>query len=434
MFRQRLFVSACLLARARAGDYPDGPIDNKYELKFIDTAKHPLAVCNDGSPAAYYVHVGDCPMHSFVIHQQGGWWCWDDYSCKVRWEHFEDGQLRALKEKRHLMSTVQLQNTTTAFNTFNGEKNTGLMVTGNANVDPHFYRASKVFVAYCSSDSHAGNTTTRDATGRTWHFRGKEIIRAIIADLVEEYDLGKAERLVLTGGSAGGMATVANGDWVRTLLPPLQGRRYIAYPDAGVFQDVQPHRMCDSPDVYECKCAAGAGCGIVTLATQMQKMIMYTKGIPDESCTQALGRWGAWRCYLGQYAWPFLAETFLLNQMQTDEWQAFWNGFTGWANSSRPEEAEYAEWFKGDVQNTWAGILGSGSTNVYVFSPSCVIHTFTYGPEWWNIKVDGKSSRDIIGALANGEKVEQQYVDLCEGISCTEACKPSVLQPTDVIL
>ena len=107
-------------------------------------------------------------------------------------------------------------------------------------------------------------------------------------------------------------------------LPPLRAgepRRYIAYPDAGVFMDVMPHRMCDKPSTYECKCAAGAGCGVVTMATQMQRMAVFTGGQPDESCADAHGTWGVWRCYLGQYAWPHLQQTFLLNQMQTDEWQ-----------------------------------------------------------------------------------------------------------------
>jgi len=203
------------------------------------------------------------------------------------------------------------------------------MVTGNSTIDPFFHRASKVFVAYCSSDSHAGNTTTTRHDGglpAVWHFRGKEIIKAVISELMEEHSLGESETVVLTGGSAGGMATVLNGDWVEKLLPPNSARVYTAYPDAGVFMDVQPSRLCDSPGVYECKCAAGSGCGIVTMADQVQKMIRYTGGVPDASCASAHGEWGSWRCYLGQYAMDHFSSTFLLNQMQTDEWQGFWNG------------------------------------------------------------------------------------------------------------
>ena len=135
MFVMRFLIYVTILITVQAAT-KDGPLDNGYKLKFIDTRKHPLAVCNDGSPGAYYVHDGDCPHKTFVIHQQGGWWCWDDFSCSVRWEHFEDATKRAPTEKRHLMSTKMLKDTTQRFNTFNGEKNTGLMVTRNATADP----------------------------------------------------------------------------------------------------------------------------------------------------------------------------------------------------------------------------------------------------------------------------------------------------------
>ena len=40
--------------------------------------------------------------------------------------------------------------------------------------------------SYCSSDSHAGNSTTATgSSGHAWHFRGKEIVRAVVAELVQ---------------------------------------------------------------------------------------------------------------------------------------------------------------------------------------------------------------------------------------------------------
>ena len=49
-----------------------------FELVFFDLAVHPLAVCNEGTPGAYYLKRGNASR--WVIHQQGGgWWRWDDY-------------------------------------------------------------------------------------------------------------------------------------------------------------------------------------------------------------------------------------------------------------------------------------------------------------------------------------------------------------------
>lgn len=99
---------------------PDGPFDLGYTLRFVDVSAHPLAVCNDGSPAAYYIHKGE-DADAWVLHQQGGWWCWDDYSCRVRWDHFANHTI----DTRTLMSTSDLSDLTQRHDTFNGEKNTG---------------------------------------------------------------------------------------------------------------------------------------------------------------------------------------------------------------------------------------------------------------------------------------------------------------------
>ena len=63
-------------------------------------------------------------------------------------------------------------------------------------------------------------------------------------------------------------------------------------------------------------------------------MAVFSQGIVDESCAAHFGRWGAWRCYLGQYAAPFLEARTLFLQNQIDEWQGFWNGFFSYASNS----------------------------------------------------------------------------------------------------
>eukprot|EP00658_Telonema_sp_P-2_P032363 TRINITY_DN23986_c0_g1_i2.p1 TRINITY_DN23986_c0_g1~~TRINITY_DN23986_c0_g1_i2.p1 ORF type:complete len:331 (+),score=62.52 TRINITY_DN23986_c0_g1_i2:96-1088(+) len=221
----------------------DGPISLGYQLKFVDTTKHPLAVCNDGTPAAYYLHTS-ARSRDWVLHQQGGWWCWDDYSCAVRWAHFQNHTT----EKRTLMSTGQLAALTAKYDTFNGEKNTGIMAhnsTGNP-----MSAASKVFVVYCSSDSHAGNRSAGYVEGAgdsKWHFRGKEIVKAVLGELNANHGLGTASSVVLTGGSAGGMATLNNADYVGEMLKEMApGVNFVAMPDSGFFVDVMPGRSGSS--------------------------------------------------------------------------------------------------------------------------------------------------------------------------------------------
>ena len=94
---------------------------------------------------------------------------------------------------------------------------------------------------------------------------------AVISDLLaEDGGLAGTGDMVLTGGSAGGMATFLNADYVKGLVAAANPNvHYIAYPDAGWFMDVMPNRVCNSPGVYECLCSASASCGVTSLNEQM---------------------------------------------------------------------------------------------------------------------------------------------------------------------
>ena len=52
--------------------------------------------------------------------------------------------------------------------------------------------------------------------------------------------LARAQRLLLSGCSAGGAAVLANLDFVASLLPPRAGRVFKGHVDAGWFLDAMP--------------------------------------------------------------------------------------------------------------------------------------------------------------------------------------------------
>ena len=70
---------------------------------------------------------------------------------------------------------------------------------------------SAAYLPYCSSDVYSG---TRNASAETGHryFYGKYIVKAVIADLIENTWITEAEEVVLTGASAGGFGTECNCD------------------------------------------------------------------------------------------------------------------------------------------------------------------------------------------------------------------------------
>merc|ERR1711991_316111 len=98
---------------------------------------------------------------------------------------------------------------------------------------------SKVLLPYCDGASFTGNRATPvTVNGTTLHFGGKRILTQILKVLMgEPYNLGTAKEVLLTGCSAGGLATYLNADYVASLLPPSV-ERYKAAPISGFFLDV----------------------------------------------------------------------------------------------------------------------------------------------------------------------------------------------------
>jgi hypothetical protein len=66
-------------------------------------------------------------------------------------------------------------------------------------------------------------------------FRGRGIFNGMISYLQQTLGMDKGTEIILSGGSAGGLAVFYNLDHLATLLPP--GVRLTGFPDAGFFLD-----------------------------------------------------------------------------------------------------------------------------------------------------------------------------------------------------
>jgi hypothetical protein len=159
-FTATLSALSQLAKRGRAGVPPASDSMVKVPL---DLARFPTAVCNDGSPGAYYITEAKgrkgraAAQDVWLIFLQGGGWCWDAASCAARNAN-EPG----------LMSSDAYPPTRDA--------------TGIFSPDPAlspFATANKVYVPYCSSDAFVGNIG-KDHASAAWHFRGQDLIAATL--------------------------------------------------------------------------------------------------------------------------------------------------------------------------------------------------------------------------------------------------------------
>ncbi|KAK9839253.1 hypothetical protein WJX81_004396 [Elliptochloris bilobata] len=315
--------------------------------EYATTAVDAAAVCNDGSPGAFYHRPGvgdgaDKWVIRWVIRFLGGAWCWDAASCAARW-----------LSTPYLMSTLKLPQVTSASAHVDGVPDVVLQSHGILSEDPaanpYFHSWNHVSVWYCSSDSHLGDApaegeglaairpaaaparvsqargclaahdaahnASRAGDGRLrvqgageaggWQFRGKRIAAAVARRLLGELGLDAGSQVLLTGDSAGGVGCLHNADWLYDMLQPRMPRltSFKVFIDAGWFLDVPPYTSLRSDGFSFQKCAKG--------------LLHNWHAQFDRTCVEAYGL-ESWRCFFAQYAHAHVATPALFHEFLYD--------------------------------------------------------------------------------------------------------------------
>jgi hypothetical protein len=280
-------------ALGNCGGFPADPFPNSLtpgtDLHKV-TVKAPGAVCNDGTPAVYYVKAA--PPNSqnsdkWVIWLQGGSACGSYEGCQERWcgTDFYD----ASKMSTHF---------------------TPLTIGGGGVFNPNpvngFYDWNHVFVYYCSSDGWKGQKTdaiVEDGNGSAYsiHFMGHKILEAIAFDLLdggvqsnnqEERmpALADASHVIFSGTSAGGGGALHNADWFADFFDPTETEIRLVL-DASLGPDIHRH---PDPAIRD---------QLVTLDESLlqddyeKRMIELYDAFLDQSCVQSVaGTDNEWRC------------------------------------------------------------------------------------------------------------------------------------------
>jgi len=161
----------------------------------------PLAVCNDGSRAAYYDSNDLADSKKLHIYLKGGGACTSfdqgaEKSCVRRCGVNIDGELCTARTEE------------------NFELDTDTMWSTDPQQNPAFHDFARVYVPYCSSDLYIGTRDDSDVSG--YYFHGKYIVKAIAEDIVSRAN--SLEQVVFYGTSAGAMGVAFNCDAVAEIL------------------------------------------------------------------------------------------------------------------------------------------------------------------------------------------------------------------------
>lgn len=188
----------------------------------LDPVRYPTALCNDGSPGAYFLRPGFGPgARRLIFYLEGGGHCGTAAECAARYRSRRD-----LMSSEPLVDGAVLPRTSGGFKSIDPAEN------------PDFYDATVVQLHYCSSDLWTGDVAAvagapLDQMAR-WHFRGRAIVEAVLAELATQ-GLGDPTEFLLIGSSAGGVGVINHADDLRARLP--SSTRMLVASDAGFIID-----------------------------------------------------------------------------------------------------------------------------------------------------------------------------------------------------
>lgn len=177
------------------------------------------ALCNDFSQAVYYM-ADSAPTDEWIIFFEGGGGCSSLQECNDRWLRY-DGP----GGPNPLMSSLQYTDDVIGRD----------LLSTNLTINPLFHAFTRVLVPYCSQDAFLAdrNNSVRDAMpGYTVNdtnfdnttdadnfiYKGRVIFQSVFEELISDYGLADASKIVLAGSSAGGLGLLNHLSWVEETL------------------------------------------------------------------------------------------------------------------------------------------------------------------------------------------------------------------------
>lgn len=178
-------------------------------LTLISSAGAKGAVCLDGTLPGYHWHRGyGSGANSWLIQLEGGGWCNNIRTCVYR-------------KKTRRGSSMYMEKKIP----FSG------ILSDKAEENPDFFNWNRVKLRYCDGASFTGDSEDKAAQ---LQFRGQRIWLAAMEDLMSK-GMRYAKQALLSGCSAGGLASILHCDEFRNMFPGTTKVKCLS--DAGLFLD-----------------------------------------------------------------------------------------------------------------------------------------------------------------------------------------------------
>ena len=350
------------------------------------------ARCLDGSSGSYYFRPGTgSGANKWIVFHQGGGWCISLADCRAR-------------ASTALGSSV---NYTDQF------AMPDQLLSSNATINPMMYNWNVAYLNYCDGGSFVGDAVAKDAQG-VLHFSGRAIRNATLAALLADHKLASASDVVISGGSAGGLAAFLHADWwcdaIRASSSSSIGlRKCAALPDSGFFLDYQSPRATAVPP--PAKYVAGYYRAYMSWAF----VAFNASGGLHPGCVAAMaGRGTASLCMFAEHTAPFIHTPLFALQSQYDSWQRYFVLDTS---------AEDQHLGDNITARLMANSIGPHPENG-AFLSACGYHTG--GWDW--LKIDGDWQHEAFASwystLGSGNASRKRVWLEVHKYPCAACCKP----------
>ncbi|UJR37630.1 hypothetical protein I4U23_030327 [Adineta vaga] len=300
---------------------------NFYRKSLIN---YPQARCMDDSIASYYIRLSTTTNNSrWLIYFDGGWFCYSKESCYFRRLY-----------SPNLITSNNFDEKKSLIGIFSSLKEYNL-----------------IYVPYCSSDLWSGSSNQS-------HAHGSDIFHAIFDDLKSDKHFQKAQQIIFTGFSAGGLGLLLNlPNLLKTFSSTIDLRVII---DSGWFIDYP-----------------GSINGISKIN---EGMIYWNTQIPS-SCQLK----PQYRCFLGSEAIRFFPShvRILIIQSLFDQTQLHLDEVNLHTNDFSLKLLEN---------------LRQSNEHVSIFAPACSLHGFLFRSLWSQFDIKQRTLASVLNVWLRRKK------------------------------
>lgn len=342
--------------------------------------KDPRARCLDGSQGGYYIQTSATHPTRFILHLQGGGECDTQAACHT-------ASLSYLGSSKYFTPTLSLY----------------LLNADDCTANPDFCDWVHVHVAYCSQDLHSGLRTTPTPETFNLYFSGAHIVHAVLDDLTARYGLGAATDVILTGDSAGGIATWLHVDALAARLPAA---RTVAVPVAGFYFYAYPYTGPNRTSSV-----------LVDFSpANWPRLIALWNATADATCVRALTS-SPWACMLANYSLPYIAAPVFAAEAQTDKVVILDHDSIPQQYITQPPELAYVTAWSHNMSAALSALKSRGAGHGF-FSPACFIHTDFHAT---SPLINGENFYAVVGRWYFGRPGQVFVADDC-GVFCNPSC------------